>query len=152
MTNIDPTVDPDFQTAKLPEPGEHVNLNGSLAEHFKSMVKKATHPFGESAAEPAKRYDEGKTPLADFDKYFDAGFAAEIGRAFAYGAQKYGRDNWKAGMSWSRCMNSCRRHLLAFWWGEARDEESGIHHLALAVCSIMFLFAYEQGQIGKDDR
>lgn len=102
--------------------------------------------------EPAKRYDAGKTPFADFDTFFDEGFAAEIGAAFRYGAIKYGKDNWKAGMSWFRCMNSCRRHLLAFWKGERLDPESGIHHLALATCSIMFLFVYERDSIGKDTR
>lgn len=119
----------------------------SANEACPSCLKQA-----QSLAEPAKRYDAGKTPLADFDTFFDEGFAAEIGAAFRYGAIKYGKDNWKAGMSWCRCLNSCRRHLLAFWRGEKTDPESGVHHLALAVCSIMFLFVYERDNIGKDTR
>lgn len=106
----------------------------------------------DSLKEPAARYDAGKTPFAEFATYFDDDFASQIGQAFSYGAKKYGKDNWKKGMSWSRSFNSARRHLWAWWRGEAFDAESGIHHLALLVCSIMFLFVYERDSIGKDDR
>lgn len=108
--------------------------------------------FTESMFEEAKRYDAGKTSLSDFDTFFDPDFAEEIGRAFRYGAKKYGKDNWKKGMSWSRCLNSARRHLLSWWRGETIDDESGCHHLALLICSIMFLFVYERDKTGKDDR
>lgn len=107
---------------------------------------------GQSKDEPALRYDQGKNEFHHFDTYFDPGFAAEIGRAFDYGARKYGRNNWQKGMSWSRCLNSGRRHLFAWWRGEVYDKESGIHHLALLTCSIMFLFVYERDKLGKDDR
>lgn len=106
----------------------------------------------QSISEPALRFDAGKVPLADFDIFFDDGFAAEIGKAFRYGAIKYGKDNWKKGMSWSRSINSARRHLLSWTRGEKFDAESGCHHLALCICSIMFLFVYERETIGKDDR
>lgn len=106
----------------------------------------------QSKVEPALRFDAGKAALHHFDRYVDEGFCEEIGKVLAYGAIKYGPDNWKKGMSWSRCINSARRHLLAFTRGQKYDEESGCHHLALLFCSIMFLFVYERDSLGKDDR
>lgn len=102
--------------------------------------------------EPAKRYDLGKTEFHHFATYVDEGFCQEIGKVLAYGAIKYGRHNWQKGMSWSRCFNSSRRHLWAWWRGEKYDAESGCHHLALLFCSIMFLFVYERDGLGTDDR
>lgn len=127
-------------------------IPGSEYKCHKCGIEHKVPLLAQSLSEPATRYDEGKTPFADFDTYFDPGFAAEIGRAFEYGARKYGKDNWQKGMSWSRCLNSARRHILHFWRGEKNDRESGIHHLAHAICSLMFLFVYERGNIGKDDR
>lgn len=112
----------------------------------------ACTPQAQKADEPALRYDAGKVELAPAITYVDDGFLAEVGQAFTYGAQKYGRDNWKKGMSWSRCLNSCLRHVYKWWRGERIDPESGCHHLALATCSIMFLFVYERDNLGKDDR
>ena len=156
MTDIDPTIDSDLSTVKLPQPGDHVygqnEVYTTIGGLSALLTKKTKPPLAQSVAEPAVRYDADKMPFADFDTFFDEGFAAEIGAALRYGSAKYGKDNWKKGMSWHRCLNSCRRHLLAFWKGEKTDRESGIHHLALAVCSIMFLFAYERDNIGKDTR
>jgi hypothetical protein len=63
-----------------------------------------------------------------------------------------GEGNWEQGMTWSRCYNSCMRHLLAFWRGEEMDPESGLPHLAHAICNIIFLYEYQTRSIGKDDR
>jgi len=100
----------------------------------------------------ALRYDTGKVRHSDVMRYIDPWFLEEIGNAFVYGARKYGPDNWRKGMNWSRCINSCMRHLWAWWREGPVDQESGIHHLALATCSIMFLFVYEREGLGKDDR
>lgn len=127
-----------------------------LAEEDERIQPLAKMPHNSYAPpvkdEPALRYDSGKVCLADFDAFFDPGFMEEIGKVLRYGAKKYGRDNWKKGMSWSRCFNSFRRHGLAWWRGETIDDESGCHHLALLVCSIMFLFVYERENLGTDDR
>ena len=57
-----------------------------------------------------------------------------------FGAKKYGVDNWqKVDNSRERYFNACHRHLQAWWSGERLDAESGLTHLAHAVCCLLFL-------------
>ncbi len=76
----------------------------------------------------------------------------EVGKVLAFGAQKYGRYNWRQGMEWTRLVGGILRHLFAWMQGEDRDPESGLSHLAHAGCGILFLLAYEIKSIGTDDR
>jgi hypothetical protein len=68
------------------------------------------------------------------------------------GAVKYGRDNWRKGMDWSRVYGAAQRHMLAFWGGDDIDEESGMPHLWHALTNIAFLVSYQALGLGKDDR
>ncbi|MET3559775.1 hypothetical protein ABID39_000452 [Bartonella japonica] len=76
----------------------------------------------------------------------------EIGRVLEFGAKKYGANNWRNGMHWSRLQGAALRHLLAWSEGENTDSESGLSHLAHAACCILFLMECEAKQIGHDDR
>lgn len=76
----------------------------------------------------------------------------EVGKVLAFGAQKYGRYNWRQGMEWTRLVGAILRHLSAWMLGEDKDPESGLSHLAHAGCGILFLLAYELKTIGTDDR
>ena len=73
-------------------------------------------------------------------------------KAFAYGAKKYGRDNYKKGMDWSRVLDATLRHLTAFIDGEDHDEESGLNHLAHAKTNLAMLIYYYKNKVGTDDR
>ena len=75
-----------------------------------------------------------------------------IAEAFGYGAEKYHPHNWRLGISWSQTYGSLMRHLLAWNDGEEIDEESGLHHLALAGGQLMFLLEYYLTETGQDDR
>ena len=68
------------------------------------------------------------------------------------GAAKYGRDNWRKGMDWSRVYGAAQRHLLAFWGGDDIDDESGMPHLWHALTNIAFLVSYQAMSVGRDDR
>ena len=68
------------------------------------------------------------------------------------GAQKYGERSWERGMEWGRVYAALQRHLLAWWSGQDTDPESGHPHLWHVLTNAMFLVAYEQRQIGSDDR
>jgi hypothetical protein len=67
---------------------------------------------------------------------------AEVARVYAYGADKYDRDNWRRGYAWSLSYDALQRHVNAFWGGQDFDEESGIHHLAHAAFHIFTLMTY----------
>jgi len=78
----------------------------------------------------------------------------EVAKVFTYGAKKYTADNWRKGMSFSRYFNAAERHLQAFWLNENIDEESGLPHLAHAICNLMMLYVYSSVSryIEFDDR
>lgn len=62
-----------------------------------------------------------------------------------------GRNNWRKGMRWSRLADAALRHLLKWASGSRVDEETGLSHLAHAMCCLMFLLNYEQTGLGEDD-
>lgn len=69
------------------------------------------------------------------------------------GAEKYEPRNWELGINFSRVYAAARRHLKDFWAGDDYDEETGLLHLAHALCCISFLLAYQLRHLDSfDDR
>ncbi len=69
-----------------------------------------------------------------------------------FGAQKYGDNNWRQGLAWSRVYAALQRHLVDFWDGQDLDLESGLPHLHHAACNIAFLIEYFEKNKDLDDR
>ena len=68
----------------------------------------------------------------------------EVVKVLTFGAQKYERDNWqKVPDSKRRYFDALQRHTWAWKEGEKLDPESGIHHLAHAMCCLMFLYEHD---------
>jgi len=68
----------------------------------------------------------------------------ETVKVLTFGAQKYERDNWqKVPDSKRRYFDAMQRHLWAWKQGEQDDPESGINHLAHAMCCLMFLYEHD---------
>ena len=68
----------------------------------------------------------------------------ETVKVLTFGAQKYERDNWKkVPDSKRRYFDAMERHIWAYKRGEQMDPESGIHHLAHAMCCLMFLYEHD---------
>ena len=68
----------------------------------------------------------------------------ETVKVLTFGAQKYERDNWKkVPDSKRRYFDALERHAWAWKKGEINDPESGIHHLAHAMCCLMFLYEHD---------
>jgi hypothetical protein len=42
--------------------------------------------------------------------------------------------------------------MWAYWKGEDNDPETGLSHLAHAMCCVMFLLSYHLRKVGTDDR
>lgn len=96
----------------------------------------------------AYKLDEGKNRLDLLPIYP----LEEVGRVLTFGAKKYAPSAWRAGMDWSRLYGAAFRHLFAWWRGEENDKETGLSHLAHALCCIMFLLEYTKTKKGTDDR
>lgn len=72
--------------------------------------------------------------------------------AFAFGAKKYGKNNFKGGMDWSRLIDASLRHITAFASKEDIDKESNSHHLGNARACLAILLYYIENNVGNDNR
>lgn len=70
-----------------------------------------------------------------------------VARVLTHGAKKYEKDNWKRVPDGEyRYRNAALRHITEVLKGNLIDLETNEHHLAHAICSLMFeLDAYESG-------
>jgi len=64
----------------------------------------------------------------------------EVTKVLTFGAAKYADNNWRlVDNAQSRYLAAARRHLAAYNMDEIRDKESGLHHLAHAICCLNFI-------------
>jgi len=64
----------------------------------------------------------------------------ETVQVLTFGAKKYAPDNWKRVPDGKRrYFSAAMRHMWAWWRGEKLDPETGLNHLAHAMCCLMFL-------------
>lgn len=71
----------------------------------------------------------------------------DVARVFGYGLTKYAPDNWRS-FEWDEASDreywsAFLRHLLAHSRGEIADPESGLPHLAHAVCCLLIVAYHE---------
>lgn len=76
----------------------------------------------------------------------------DVAKVLTLGANKYTDRNWETGMRWGRPLAATFRHISAWAQGEELDKESGLPHLAHALCELLFVAAYEKRKVGEDDR
>lgn len=64
----------------------------------------------------------------------------DVVQVLTFGAEKYEIDNWKrVPDAKRRYFDAAQRHLWAYKAGEINDPETGVNHLAHAVCCLMFI-------------
>lgn len=65
---------------------------------------------------------------------------AEVGVGMLEGARKYGRHNYRvAGVRASVYVDAAMGHIGQWWEGEDIDKDSGLSHIAKAICSLFVL-------------
>lgn len=69
----------------------------------------------------------------------------EMAAVLTFGAQKYSVDNWRNVDDLNRYVDAALRHISAYRMGEFRDSETGLHHLAHAMCCLSFIVDIEIG-------
>lgn len=94
-----------------------------------------------------QKYDEGKPRMDLLDPYALEQLAMVLG----FGAKKYAAHNWRKGISTSRLIAAALRHLFAYLGGQDKDPETGLSHVAHAMCCCMFLLGLNN-QPKWDDR
>jgi hypothetical protein len=95
-----------------------------------------------------QKFDAGKIEYHYYSPYaFE-----QVNAVLTFGAKKYAAHNWRGGFAWSRPFNACMRHMWAWWRGEDNDPETGLSHLAHAMCCLMFLLEFTLTKKHLDDR
>lgn len=79
------------------------------------------------------------------------GVLGQLVDVLTVGAKKYSPDNWK---HVEDCRNryyaAMMRHIDSWWEGESDDPETGLHHLAHAICCAMFLIWKDDNKEGQN--
>jgi len=94
------------------------------------------------------KYDEGKLPMHLLDRTALEAVASVLG----HGRDKYGAENWREGIQYTRLIGAAMRHLHAVNDCEDIDQESGLLHAAHAMTSLMFLIWMMRYRPDLDDR
>lgn len=79
-------------------------------------------------------------------------FLEETAKALGFGAEKYGRHNFKGGIEHSRLLAACLRHVNQYNAGQDNDPESGLSHLAHAAASLNMLVWMVKNKPELDNR
>lgn len=67
-----------------------------------------------------------------------------VASVMTFGAKKYGTWNWtKVPAARERYFSAAQRHMVAWIGGEKKDPESGLPHLAHAICCLLFLMWFD---------
>lgn len=86
-----------------------------------------------------KKFDQEKPDMSLLSPFA----LEEIAKVMTYGKQKYGANNWRSGLSFSRLIAAVMRHLNAYQKGEMVDPETGLSHLAHASCGLFMMLEFE---------
>ena len=97
--------------------------------------------------EVAMKFDAGKPRMDLLDSYA----IEQLACVLTFGASKYAAHNWRNGLSKCRLIAALLRHIFAYLGGQDRDEETGLSHVAHAMCCCMFILGLEH-RADLDDR
>lgn len=113
------------------------------------LVSSAPEPVAVSTSSTqGVKHDAGKADLSMISK----DLLEQIARVREFGAKKYARDNWRKGFKFTRSIAAALRHISAFNEGEDLDPESGLPHIAHAICCLEHLLNDYLNHPLNDDR
>lgn len=87
-------------------------------------------------SEVGMKHDDGKIDWT----LLPWGPLQEVVKVMEFGAKLYARDNWQQVRPLRyRYLKAAFRHVIAYTMGETHAPDSGLHHLAHAVCDCLFI-------------
>lgn len=119
-----------------------------LREVWKNLAKEspALEKVTEEPVSKGEKFDYGK-PRVDL---LPPRALLAVGSVLGFGAEKYGKDNWKEVENLDSRYNAAGlRHQLQHMAGERLDRESNLPTLAHAICCLMFRLEIELAEIEK---
>lgn len=147
VTNYD-RWEPDINTNEFPftDADRELFMRAMKPDEFDRQAEQA--PVAAQAQEGGAKQTDGKLPL-QLTPWLSV---MEMVRVLEFGAQKYDSWNWSKGLSFMGCIASTMRHLIKFISGQDNDDESGLSHIAHAMCNCAFLLHFVKMGGGTDDR
>lgn len=95
----------------------------------------------EESAEIGRKLDNGKLRYDLVPVIAEKRFVEVL----TFGAGKYSPGNWRHVEKWrERYFAAARRHLAEWQAGEKFDPETGINHLAHAMCCVAFMLELDE--------
>lgn len=76
----------------------------------------------------------------------------KVAQVMTHGKKKYSANNWRQGLAYTRLLAASLRHIFQYLGGESKDPETGISHLAHAVCGLLMILEFEDTKPELDDR
>jgi hypothetical protein len=71
----------------------------------------------------------------------------EVVKVLEFGAKKYAPDNWKyVDDAEARYWDAAMRHIVAYKLEDKADSETGLSHLAHAICCLLFLINFDKSE------
>jgi transcriptional regulator with XRE-family HTH domain len=98
------------------------------------------HKRDDQTYEEGMKYDNSKEKIS----LVPMSSMVALARVLESGAKKYGDNNWKKGILYSRIYSAALRHLMQFWEIEKYDKDSDLSHLWHAITNIAMLIYYEE--------
>ena len=96
------------------------------------------------------KYDglDGERPMKERWDLLPIDCIEDVVKILTFGSEKYGPNNWMdVEDANNRYYAALMRHLAANRKGELIDEESGLPHLAHAMCNVVFLLWLEKNKL-----
>jgi hypothetical protein len=145
LCNCNPCYAHRFTTGKIQD--FSIIDNETVFDHYKSVIR-SIQPMSDEQPKVGKKYDENKPPL----DLIPPEAIEDEAKAWGFGANKYGRYNFRSGIAYTRLIAAALRHLFALLRGEDNDPESGLPHEAHVRCCMGMLSVMKKTRTDLDDR
>lgn len=101
----------------------------------------------QTATSGGRKYDGGKVRYELLPP-----FALEdVAKVLTFGSQKYEDDNWRVvPEAKRRYMGALKRHIEEYRMGRIFDSETGLPHMAHAICCAMFILELDRIEYDED--
>jgi len=127
---------------------EFVQFPANRYNQLKAEAEAEEHTLRQPNQSEGLKYDEGKVNLS----LLSSTAIIQLGQVLTFGERKYAAHNWRKGILYSRVMSACLRHIFTYLGGEKVDSETGLSHLAHAMCCLMFLLEYDSHEMYTEFR
>lgn len=112
-------------------------------------VPKEPAPSVHEPLASGKKYDQDKPMIA----LIPSSALEEEAKVWTFGANKYGKSQWKNGIKYTRILSALLRHTISLMAKNDLDNESKLHHAAHIRCNAgMLIEFYKTNRTDLDDR